>query len=374
MSFRIGITIGDVVERDGDLLGDGVNIAARLEGLAEVGGICVSRAVHEQVANKLSVQFADIGAQEVKNIPTPVHAYMVAMRREDGTYSTPQVKKKPAPRRNRTGCGRPRSRWSVSRRSALADFCISTRSRSPARPGSLRTQRRRPPRRQPPRCCSCGATACSADDSGTRAAGVTGAAITAANSTQRKVRGRDGAVRHRPAPSHAGKGLCTGRRLQGFGARHHRHQCVRHRSAKRRSREKLPPSNNARKKRMPRSRRASASFTRSATLSFIRTAVRRCRRCPGSSTTRPSRSRSQPRTCRWHATPEKPGWIAVTRRAERPRRSRLVPGGQFFFYTNQELRRGSGAHERLKGAALLPAFPAWSSLSTTSSSFRCRPR
>jgi len=93
MSFRIGITIGDVVERDGDLLGDGVNIAARLEGLAEVGGICVSRAVHEQVANKLSVQFADIGAQEVKNIPTPVHAYMVAMRREDGSYSTPQLKK-----------------------------------------------------------------------------------------------------------------------------------------------------------------------------------------------------------------------------------------------------------------------------------------
>jgi hypothetical protein len=49
--------------------------------------------VHEQVANKLSVQFADIGAQEVKNIPTPVHAYMVAMRREDGTYATPQFKK-----------------------------------------------------------------------------------------------------------------------------------------------------------------------------------------------------------------------------------------------------------------------------------------
>ena len=93
MAFRIGITIGDVVERDGDLLGDGVNIAARLEGLAEVGGICISRAVHEQVANKLSVQFADIGAQEVKNIPTPVHAYRVAMRRDDGTYATPQVKK-----------------------------------------------------------------------------------------------------------------------------------------------------------------------------------------------------------------------------------------------------------------------------------------
>jgi adenylate cyclase len=78
-------------------LGDGVNIAARLEGLAEVGGICVSRAVHEQVANKLSVQFADIGEQEVKNIPTPVHAYLVAMRREDGTYAAPQAKKKVPP-------------------------------------------------------------------------------------------------------------------------------------------------------------------------------------------------------------------------------------------------------------------------------------
>src|ERR1700689_1350910 len=93
MSFRIGITIGDVVERNGDLLGDGVNIAARLEGLAEVGGICISRSVHEQVANKLSVQFADIGAQEVKNIPTPVHAYMVAMRPDDGPFVAAPVKK-----------------------------------------------------------------------------------------------------------------------------------------------------------------------------------------------------------------------------------------------------------------------------------------
>ena len=110
MAFRIGITIGDVVERDGDLLGDGVNIAARLEGLAEVGGICVSRAVHEQVANKLSVQFADIGAQEVKNIPTPVHAYMVAMRREDGTYATPQVKK---PAGKAAPAGAPHWLWPV---------------------------------------------------------------------------------------------------------------------------------------------------------------------------------------------------------------------------------------------------------------------
>jgi class 3 adenylate cyclase len=84
MNFRIGITIGDVVEREGDLLGDGVNIAARLEGIAPVGGICVSRNVYEQVANKLSVQFADIGEQQVKNIPTPVHAFTVAMGGVDG--------------------------------------------------------------------------------------------------------------------------------------------------------------------------------------------------------------------------------------------------------------------------------------------------
>jgi class 3 adenylate cyclase len=83
MSFRIGITVGDVVERDGDLLGDGVNIAARLEGIAPVGGICISRTVHEQVANKLSVQFADIGEQQVKNIPTPIHAFHIEMRPDD---------------------------------------------------------------------------------------------------------------------------------------------------------------------------------------------------------------------------------------------------------------------------------------------------
>jgi class 3 adenylate cyclase len=80
MQFRIGITIGDVVERDdGDLLGDGVNIAARLEGLADPGGICVSRTVFEQVANKLSVPFADGGEHRLKNIPTPIQIYRVAL-------------------------------------------------------------------------------------------------------------------------------------------------------------------------------------------------------------------------------------------------------------------------------------------------------
>ncbi|MBV9567784.1 MAG: adenylate/guanylate cyclase domain-containing protein, partial [Hyphomicrobiales bacterium] len=78
MIFRIGVSLGDVVERNGDLLGEGVNIAARLQGLAVPGGICVSRAVQEQVVNKVSILFRDIGAQTVKNIPQPVHAFVIA--------------------------------------------------------------------------------------------------------------------------------------------------------------------------------------------------------------------------------------------------------------------------------------------------------
>lgn len=77
MQFRIGITIGDVVERGSDLLGDGVNVAARLQTLAGAGGICVSSWVREQVGNRLPVVFTDIGEQTVKNIPTPVRAYRI---------------------------------------------------------------------------------------------------------------------------------------------------------------------------------------------------------------------------------------------------------------------------------------------------------
>jgi class 3 adenylate cyclase len=102
MLFRIGITVGDVVEReDGDLLGDGVNIAARLEGLAKPGGLCVSRSVYEQVANKMTVQFADIGEQEVKNIPTPVHAFALFLGGDAGA-PTPAPLARKAPVRSRS--------------------------------------------------------------------------------------------------------------------------------------------------------------------------------------------------------------------------------------------------------------------------------
>ncbi len=77
MWFRIGINVGDVMIDNGDLFGDGVNVAARLEGLAKTGGICISGSAFDQVKNKLSVAFNDIGAQKVKNIPEPVPAYQL---------------------------------------------------------------------------------------------------------------------------------------------------------------------------------------------------------------------------------------------------------------------------------------------------------
>ena len=80
IEFRIGINVGDVVVEDGDIFGDGVNIAARLEALAEPGGICVSARVQEDAVGKLDLAFADMGEQQLKNIARPVRAYRVATR------------------------------------------------------------------------------------------------------------------------------------------------------------------------------------------------------------------------------------------------------------------------------------------------------
>jgi TolB-like protein len=75
LKFRIGINLGDVIVEENDVYGDGVNLAARLEALAEPGGICISRTVHEQVGEKIPHPFKDTGEQSVKNITRPVHAY-----------------------------------------------------------------------------------------------------------------------------------------------------------------------------------------------------------------------------------------------------------------------------------------------------------
>ena len=77
IEFRMGINLGDVIVEDGDIFGDGVNIAARLEALAEPGGICVSRVVRDQVRDKLDFSFADMGERQVKNIARPVHVFRV---------------------------------------------------------------------------------------------------------------------------------------------------------------------------------------------------------------------------------------------------------------------------------------------------------
>jgi adenylate cyclase len=82
MDFRIGVNLGDVIDEEDRIYGDGVNIAARLEGLAEAGSVCISGTAFDQVKNKLSVGYQYLGKQTVKNIPDPVRAYKVLMAPE----------------------------------------------------------------------------------------------------------------------------------------------------------------------------------------------------------------------------------------------------------------------------------------------------
>ena len=91
--YRFGINTGDIIVDDEDIYGDGVNIAARLEGLAEPGGICISGKVYEEVRNKLPTVFEDMGEQDVKNIPEPVHVYRVGLADADqvGRTTTPEA-------------------------------------------------------------------------------------------------------------------------------------------------------------------------------------------------------------------------------------------------------------------------------------------
>lgn len=77
IELRIGINLGDVIEQDGDLLGDGVNVAARLEGIAPPGGICVSEAVKEALGANSDIQFDNLGPQRLKNIPKSIRAFLV---------------------------------------------------------------------------------------------------------------------------------------------------------------------------------------------------------------------------------------------------------------------------------------------------------
>src|ERR1700719_1308591 len=77
IEFRVGINLGDIIIDVGDIFGDGVNVPAALETLAEHGGICVSRVVRDQVRDKLAFSFEDMREQQVKNIARPVHAHRI---------------------------------------------------------------------------------------------------------------------------------------------------------------------------------------------------------------------------------------------------------------------------------------------------------
>ena len=91
--FRIGINLGDVIVEEHDIFGDGVNVAARLEALAEPGGICVSRIVRDQVRDRLDYAFEDMGAQSVKNITRPVRVFALRL---DGAAGVPEANASPA--------------------------------------------------------------------------------------------------------------------------------------------------------------------------------------------------------------------------------------------------------------------------------------
>ena len=84
--YRIGINLGDVIVEEGDIFGDGVNVAARLESIAEPGGICISRAVYDQVGDRLPIVYEDLGEQQVKNISRAIRVYKVLL---NGQTSAP---------------------------------------------------------------------------------------------------------------------------------------------------------------------------------------------------------------------------------------------------------------------------------------------
>jgi adenylate cyclase len=102
MEFRIGINLGDVIEEEERIYGDGVNIAARVEGLAEAGGIAISGTVHEHIKDKLSFGYHYLGEQDVKNISEPVRVYRILTAPEDAGKMIEEKKPKANKRRNAT--------------------------------------------------------------------------------------------------------------------------------------------------------------------------------------------------------------------------------------------------------------------------------
>ena len=97
IKFRIGINVGDVVVENGDIFGDGVNVAARLEGLAEPGGICVSARVQEDAAGRPDLTFDDMGDQNLKNITRQVRVYRIRLTTSENIPKPTPVETAPLP-------------------------------------------------------------------------------------------------------------------------------------------------------------------------------------------------------------------------------------------------------------------------------------
>lgn len=95
LEFRMGLNIGDVIVEGEDIFGDGVNLAARLEGIAPPGGIAISRSAREHVGNRLGLAFEDMGEQELKNIEKPVHVYRVSLQENAMPAEPPAAQEQP---------------------------------------------------------------------------------------------------------------------------------------------------------------------------------------------------------------------------------------------------------------------------------------
>jgi class 3 adenylate cyclase len=119
MEFRIGINLGDIIEEGDRIYGDGVNIAARLEALADPGGICISRTAYDQIEDKLPLGYQYLGEKIVKNIPKPIHAYRVLVEPEEFNKKlwAKEVGKGPRedPKLDETYIGKPDSRMTRSK-------------------------------------------------------------------------------------------------------------------------------------------------------------------------------------------------------------------------------------------------------------------
>src|SRR6266566_708360 len=96
IEFRIGVNLGDIIVEDGDIFGDGVNVAARLEGIAPIGGIAVSQSVRDHVGKRLDLDFEDMGERRLKNIEAPIRVYSISVERPAGDVAASVGQERPS--------------------------------------------------------------------------------------------------------------------------------------------------------------------------------------------------------------------------------------------------------------------------------------